>query len=117
MGLYLTRSIRLAPSVRLNVGLKRASVSIGTRGVSPLWTKSQRDGASGTPALRAEQQIGMAGSIIKISPPVADLESRVRILGLPESQSAIATDSGNTAPQLNRGGTQNAVCLAAGPGR
>jgi hypothetical protein len=69
MGFRFRRSIRLAPAVRLNVGLKRTSVSIGIRGLSYTagpagrrvtagvpgtglyWTKAWRDGASGAPGL------------------------------------------------------------------
>jgi hypothetical protein len=34
MGLRFRRSIRIAPGLRLNVGLKSASVSIGRRGIN-----------------------------------------------------------------------------------
>jgi hypothetical protein len=71
MGFRFRRSIRLVPGLRLNVGLKSASVSTGIRGLSYTagsagqritvglpgtglyWTKAWRNGATRVPVSRA----------------------------------------------------------------
>jgi hypothetical protein len=70
MGLRFRRSIRLVPGLRLNVGLKSASVSTGIRGLSYTtgsagqrvtvglhgsglyWTKARRNAATRAPGSR-----------------------------------------------------------------